>query len=148
MRVQTCLCGQDVSWLRSWGCQTSDLVMSVRSGLHTCKPQGAFRPLFRIEPVDRLINRSTFKSFSRSHCHLSHNQNPTDESKGQSQPEMGAASLLILCMVLGRPFLYHVLILTDGMSSCAHQISGCYLDTIGRPMFIDVHFKPLSEWFL
>ena len=31
-------------------------------------------------------------------------------SKGQSQPEIVAAAFLLLCMVLGSPFLYQVLI--------------------------------------
>ena len=34
-------------------------------------------------------------------------------SKGQSQPEIAAAAFLILYMVLGRPFEYRVLIVTQ-----------------------------------
>ena len=34
-------------------------------------------------------------------------------SKGQSQPEIAAAAFLILYMVLGSPFVYQVLIVTQ-----------------------------------
>ena len=36
--------------------------------------------------------------------HVRDNQNPVDEGKGQSQPEIAAAAFLILYLVLGRPF--------------------------------------------
>ena len=38
-------------------------------------------------------------------------------SKGQSQPEVVAAAILILYMVLGSPFLYQVLIVTHMSNS-------------------------------
>ena len=39
-------------------------------------------------------------------------------SKGQSQPEIVAAASLILYMVLGSPFLYQVLIVTQMVPCC------------------------------
>ena len=46
-------------------------------------------------------------------------------SKGQSQPEIAAAAFLILHMVLGRPFLYRVLIMTFMTHLSLTVVLGC-----------------------
>ena len=67
---------------------------------------------------------------------LSHNQNRGKlEGRGQSPPQMGAAAFSLPYMVLGRPFEYRVLILTQFGSPRVSMTGDSIVLSIGAHLF-------------